>query len=174
MPSGDDSDAEKLTTTERVKPGDKLASERERETEVDVGSGLDTPNHERTPMAEDDGKDVKRKEKPPLDSNVYSTKKTVAQGMMDLALLTSNASQLKMLMKYSDQKGQLFAAHVVCLSLSILLQVIVGVLLIVNSRYNINRPSHHSRADLMNNATVVGVFLITVVNVLASSFDDGR
>lgn len=174
MPSGGDSDADKLTSTEMIIPREKLSDERERETDTaDVGSGLDTPNHERTPMAEE-GKQVGKKDKPPLDSNVYSTKKTVAQGMMDLALLTSNAAQLKMLLKYSDQKGQLFAAHVTCLSLSIILQVIVGVLLILNSRYNINRPSHHSRADLMNNATVVGVFLITVVNVLASSFDDGR
>lgn len=31
----------------------------------------------------------------PLDMNIYATRKTVAQGMMDIALMTANASQLK-------------------------------------------------------------------------------
>ena len=30
-----------------------------------------------------------------LDPNIYSTKKTVAQGMLDIALLSANASQLR-------------------------------------------------------------------------------
>ncbi|XP_054708899.1 ninjurin-A-like [Uloborus diversus] len=113
-----------------------------------------------------------RKARKPLDNNIYSTKKTVAQGMMDLALLTANASQLKMLLKYNIQRTSLFFIQISCISISIALQIIVGVLLIINSRYNINRPSHHSRADLMNNLTVIGIFLITVVNVISSSFSD--
>ena len=34
-----------------------------------------------------------------LDANVYATKKTIAQGMLDVALLTANASQLKYLLQ---------------------------------------------------------------------------
>ncbi|PRD36052.1 UNVERIFIED_CONTAM: Ninj1 [Trichonephila clavipes] len=120
----------------------------------------------------------------PLDPNVYSTKKTVAQGMMDLALLTANASQLKLVLRYNRENSAIFFIHVACICISITLQVtkklfsvgdhkiIVGVMLILNSRYDINRPSHHSRADLMNNLTVIGIFLVTVVNVIAASFSD--
>lgn len=36
---------------------------------------------------------------PGLDANVYATKKTIAQGMLDVALLTANASQLKYLLQ---------------------------------------------------------------------------
>merc|ERR1712241_1262637 len=34
-----------------------------------------------------------------LDHNRYATKKTIAQGMLDIALLSSNASQLKYLLQ---------------------------------------------------------------------------
>ncbi|KAF8785894.1 Ninjurin-1 like protein [Argiope bruennichi] len=115
-----------------------------------------------------------KKVRKPLDGNIYSTKKTVAQGMMDIALLTANASQLKLLLKYNQDKSAIFFIHIACICVSLALQIIVGVMLILNSRYDINRPSHHSRADLMNNLTVIGIFLITVVNVLAASFSDSN
>ncbi|GFV54883.1 hypothetical protein TNCV_4446591 [Trichonephila clavipes] len=37
--------------------------------------------------------------RPGIDVNLYATKKSVAQGMMDIALLTANASQLKYILK---------------------------------------------------------------------------
>ena len=36
---------------------------------------------------------------PRLDANRYATKKTIAQGMLDVALLTANASQLKYILQ---------------------------------------------------------------------------
>ncbi|GFY75063.1 ninjurin-1 [Trichonephila inaurata madagascariensis] len=135
--------------------------------ESGVLSSEDTGVHEIT-----DTLQPPKKLKKPLDNNVYSTKKTVAQGMMDLALLTANASQLKLVLKYNQEKSAIFFIHVSCICISITLQIIVGVMLILNSRYDINRPSHHSRADLMNNLTVIGIFLVTVVNVIAASFSD--
>ncbi|GIY12047.1 ninjurin-1 [Caerostris darwini] len=130
----------------------------------------DTMEMETMPIAED--MQPPKKLRKPLDNNMYSTKKTVAQGMMDLALLTANASQLKLLLKYNQEKSAIFFIHVSCICISVALQIVVGVMLILNSRYDINRPSHHSRADIINNLTVVGIFLITVVNVMAASFSD--
>lgn len=34
-----------------------------------------------------------------LNANRYATKKTIAQGMLDIALLTANASQLKYILQ---------------------------------------------------------------------------
>ena len=34
-----------------------------------------------------------------LDPNRYATKKTIGQGMLDIALLTSNASQLRYILQ---------------------------------------------------------------------------
>merc|ERR1712226_530407 len=37
-----------------------------------------------------------------LDANRYATKKTIAQGMLDVALLTANASQLKYVLQLGE------------------------------------------------------------------------
>lgn len=107
--------------------------------------------------------------KPPMDVNLYATKKSVAQGMMDIALLTANASQLKYVLREGDS-NRFYTLNIVCISLSIAIQVVVGCLLIVNGRYNINMTRQQPRAELMNNLTIIGVFLITVVNVFVSAF----
>jgi hypothetical protein len=48
-----------------------------------------------------------------LDANVYATKKTIAQGMLDVALLTANASQLKYLLQLGKEQ-QFF--YLVCMT----------------------------------------------------------
>ncbi|XP_067132119.1 ninjurin-A-like [Centruroides vittatus] len=111
---------------------------------------------------------VKPKTCKPMDVNLYATKKSVAQGMLDIALLTSNASQLRYLLQ--EPKNASYYIAIVCLSISITLQIVVGILLLFNAKYNINKTHQQSRAELMNNLTTIGVFLITVVNILASSF----
>lgn len=50
------------------------------------------------------------------------------------------------------------------------LQIAVGVGLIVNSTYNVKERDDICKADKINNFTVIGIFLITVVNVFIASF----
>ncbi|CAL1265023.1 unnamed protein product [Larinioides sclopetarius] len=107
--------------------------------------------------------------RPGIDVNLYATKKSVAQGMMDIALLTANASQLKYILKEGEE-SRFYLVNVICIGISITLQLVVGVLLILNTRYNINLISHQSRAELVNNLTIIGIFLITVSNVFVSAF----
>lgn len=57
-----------------------------------------------------------------MDVNRYATKKTVTQGMLDLALLTANASQLKYILQNGDQL-QFYTLLLWLISASILLQV---------------------------------------------------
>uniref|UniRef100_A0A1B0D6D3 Uncharacterized protein n=1 Tax=Phlebotomus papatasi TaxID=29031 RepID=A0A1B0D6D3_PHLPP len=38
-----------------------------------------------------------------MDANRYATKKTIAQGMLDIALLTANASQLKYILQVGEK-----------------------------------------------------------------------
>lgn len=49
-------------------------------------------------------------------------------------------------------------------------QVAVGVGLIWNSRYNVKDDVDICKADRINNYTVIGIFLITTVNVFVTSF----
>lgn len=66
----------------------------------------------------------------PINMNHYATKKSAAQSMLDVALLMANSSQLKTAL-YVGPQYRFYIPLIVLLSLSITLQVIVGLLLIV-------------------------------------------
>ncbi|KAH7973999.1 hypothetical protein HPB49_008282 [Dermacentor silvarum] len=105
----------------------------------------------------------------PLDMNMYATRKTLAQGMLDLALLSSNACQLRRVL--SAPPGQRYHGTCVAfLALSVSFQLLAGLLLVLLGRWNINCPWEQRKADLVNNVVVLLTFLISVVNVLLSAF----
>ncbi|XP_017843967.1 ninjurin-1 isoform X2 [Drosophila busckii] len=108
-------------------------------------------------------------ETPIPDVNAYQHKKTLAQGMMDLALLSANANQLRYVLETSTAHPY-FYPSLIFISLSIIFQIAVGVGLIWNGRYNIKDEKEICRANKINNYTVIGIFIVTVVNVLISSF----
>ncbi|XP_073946451.1 ninjurin A isoform X2 [Choristoneura fumiferana] len=103
------------------------------------------------------------------DVNTYQQKKNLAQGMMDLALLSANANQLRYVLE-SSSTHPYFYPSLAFISMSIILQVAVGVGLIMNSRYDVNDKKDICKADKINNMTVLGVFLVTIVNVFITSF----
>lgn len=65
-----------------------------------------------------------------INMNHYATKKTAAQSMLDVALLMANSSQLKTVL-YVGPRYRFYIPLIVLLSLSITLQVIVGLLLVI-------------------------------------------
>ncbi|GLV39256.1 Ninjurin A [Carabus blaptoides fortunei] len=103
------------------------------------------------------------------DVNVYQHKKTLAQGMMDLALFSANANQLRYVLESSSQHPYYYPS-IVFISFSLFFQVAVGVGLIWNSRYNVKDKREICIANKINNFTVIGIFLITVINVFISAF----
>jgi hypothetical protein len=62
-------------------------------------------------------------------ASYYHSKKSTAEGMMDISLLTANANQLKFILFY-NQDSKTFYAALSLIVLSLLLQVAVGFLLI--------------------------------------------
>ncbi|XP_017139339.1 ninjurin-2 isoform X2 [Drosophila miranda] len=108
-------------------------------------------------------------ETPIPDVNAYQHKKTLAQGMMDLALLSANANQLRYVLEMNQQHPY-FYPSLLFICLSIIFQIAVGVGLIWNGRYNIKNEQEICRANKINNYTVIGIFIVTVVNVLISAF----
>ncbi|XP_047520982.1 ninjurin-A isoform X1 [Pieris napi] len=103
------------------------------------------------------------------DVNTYQQKKNLAQGMMDLALLSANANQLRYVLE-SASSHPYYYPSLTFIAMSIVLQIAVGVGLIMNSRYNVKDDKDICKADKINNFTVLGVFLITIVNVFITSF----
>jgi len=55
-------------------------------------------------------------------ANTYAAKKTVAQGMMDIALITANANQLRYVLEFGERNA-VFYLITVLIAVSILLQV---------------------------------------------------
>ncbi|XP_017786800.1 PREDICTED: uncharacterized protein LOC108569673 [Nicrophorus vespilloides] len=103
------------------------------------------------------------------DVNVYQHKKTLAQGMMDLALFSANANQLRYIIE-SYARHPYFYPSVIMISISLLLQVGIGVGLIWNARYNVKDKKEICVANKINNYTVIGIFLVTTINVFISAF----
>lgn len=59
-----------------------------------------------------------------IDKNLYATKKSVSQGLLDVALLTSNVAQLKnAVLDPNVSHVALHRTHIILLVVSILLQV---------------------------------------------------
>lgn len=71
-----------------------------------------------------------------INMNHYATKKTAAQSMLDVALLMANSSQLKTVL-YVGPRYRFYIPLIVLLSLSITLQVIVGLLLVFIGKSNV-------------------------------------
>lgn len=103
------------------------------------------------------------------DVHIYQQKKTLAQGMMDLALLSANANQLRYVVETNGNHPFFYVALTMIL-LSIIMQVAVGIGLIWNSRYNVKDKREICKAERANNWTVIGIFLVTVLNILIAAF----
>jgi len=105
-----------------------------------------------------------------MDHNRYATKKTIAQGMLDVALLTANASQLRYVLQVGEQHD-FFTLMVTLISLSIALQILVGILLMILGALDIsdNSPSQQA-ADIVNDVSIIFVFIITMLNVVIAAF----
>ena len=58
-----------------------------------------------------------------LDANSYATKKTIAQGLLDVALLTANASQLKNVLQVGADNHMFYYFMLSLIIISIILQV---------------------------------------------------
>ncbi|PZC83083.1 hypothetical protein B5X24_HaOG208556 [Helicoverpa armigera] len=105
-----------------------------------------------------------------LDANRYATKKTVAQGMLDIALLTSNASQLKYVLQVGP-KHEFYTLLVVLISISIVLQVISAVVAVVLSFiFNINHQPDHRKAEVLNNVSLIFKVFSIAINIIISIF----
>ncbi|CAM1305154.1 Uncharacterised protein g3959 [Pycnogonum litorale] len=109
------------------------------------------------------------KYKQPYDANLYTTKQTIGLGLMELALLTTNAVQMRNVVE-SGKDRPFYMLCLLCVSSSLVVQLVVGVLLILNGRYNVNRWAEEHKADLLCDTIFVCIFFITIANVFFSTF----
>ncbi|XP_020299781.1 ninjurin-1-like [Pseudomyrmex gracilis] len=120
-------------------------------------------------VVKEQGMSVDTTDKRNRQSNTFAAKKTVAQGMMDVALITANANQLRYLLEY-QQNSPTFYLTMSMIIISLILQIGVGVSLIFKGRYDMKGKSKSTNAERINNYVVVTVFLITIINVFIAAF----
>ncbi|XP_042212417.1 ninjurin-2-like isoform X2 [Homarus americanus] len=107
-----------------------------------------------------------------LDANNYATKKTVAQGMLDVALLTANASQLKYVLEVGE-KHPYYTAMIILISFSLVLQIIVGLLSLTLSMTcdcKMEVAKYSVPANIINFFNLSAVFIITALNIIITGF----
>ncbi|XP_060931496.1 ninjurin-1 [Limanda limanda] len=105
----------------------------------------------------------------PINLNHYATKKTAAQSMLDVALLMANSSQLKTVL-YVGAQYRFYLPLIVLLSISITLQVAVGLLLVfIAVKYDLNDVRKHAKLNRMNNAATVFVFFTVLINIFITA-----
>ncbi|KAJ8370865.1 hypothetical protein SKAU_G00108930 [Synaphobranchus kaupii] len=105
----------------------------------------------------------------PLNMNHYANKKSAAESMLDIALLMANASQLKAVLEQGPE-FTFYNALISLISISIILQVIVGILLIFIVKWNLNDESKHFKLNVLENIATGLVFIIVVINVFITAF----
>ncbi|KAL0978035.1 hypothetical protein UPYG_G00165100 [Umbra pygmaea] len=108
-----------------------------------------------------------------LNMNHYANKKSAAESMLDVALLMANASQLKAVM----EQGPSFTFYtplIALISISLILQITVGILLIFIVKWNLNDESTHFKLNIMENIATALVFVIVVAAQLSHRSENLR
>ncbi|KAG7222198.1 hypothetical protein INR49_016612, partial [Caranx melampygus] len=104
-----------------------------------------------------------------LNMNLYATKKTAAEGMLDIALFLANITHMKTVIE-QGAGYRYYVAVLTLISFSLALQIVAGVLIIIIGRRDLNNSALQKRLDYLNNVTTIIVFITTVLNLFISTF----
>ncbi|XP_019732562.1 ninjurin-2-like isoform X2 [Hippocampus comes] len=108
-----------------------------------------------------------------LNMNLYATKKTAAEGMLDIALFLANITHMKTVIE-QGAGYRYYAAVLTLISFSLALQIVAGILIIVIARRDLNVVSNQRRLDYLNNVATGVIFVTTVINFFISFFGSKR
>ncbi|CAF0832486.1 unnamed protein product [Didymodactylos carnosus] len=101
--------------------------------------------------------------------NLYATKKTIGHGMLEFALLTSNAMQLRTLI-IQKHRNVLWTVSIILVCVSILLQIGLGFLLVLIGKGDIRNPSKQTKLERLNNLSLFLILLISICNIVINVF----
>ncbi|XP_047246226.1 ninjurin-2-like isoform X4 [Girardinichthys multiradiatus] len=102
-----------------------------------------------------------------LNMNLYATKKTAAEGMLDIALFLANITHMKTVIE-QGAGYRYYAAVLTLISFSLALQIVAGVLIIIIARRDLNEEANQKCLDSLNNKTTAVILLIFITNIFIS------
>jgi hypothetical protein len=98
--------------------------------------------------------------------NQYATKKTVAVGNLEIALLTTNAVQLKTLLGHKADKDVIWYIGFILVCASLFIQVLNACILVLLGTGNISKERQQHRLVSLNNFSLILSIFVTVINVV--------
>ncbi|KFV08535.1 Ninjurin-2, partial [Pterocles gutturalis] len=104
-----------------------------------------------------------------MNVNHYATKKSVAESMLDMALFMANVTQLKAVVEQGTS-FQYYTTLIVLISISLFFQVVIGILLIISARLNLNDVEKQPSLDILNNIATALVFVTVIINIFITAF----
>ncbi|KAM9845656.1 ninjurin-2-like [Aulostomus maculatus] len=109
-----------------------------------------------------------------LNMNLYATKKTAAEGMLDIALFLANITHMKTVIE-QGAGYRYYAAVLTLISFSLALQIVAGVLIIIIARFEMTQFSSWQRLlNFLNNLTTGIFFLTFIINIIKAAFGTQR
>merc|ERR1711963_1222260 len=112
-----------------------------------------------------------------LDANRYATKKTIAQGMLDIALLTANASQLKYVLSLGAENHPFYHLMLSLIIVSIVLQVLTAIIMFILGPMNLNTLNNENTMMILNHVALAfcfgSMFVDTVKYVFVAEGSSG-
>lgn len=98
--------------------------------------------------------------------NRYATKKTLANSSFEVALLVTNAVQLKNLLANKTHQDALWYVGLTLVCLSLFIQVINACILVLLGKDDISKEQKQPRLVWLNNVSLILSVLLAIVNVV--------
>ncbi|XP_056445431.1 ninjurin-2-like isoform X6 [Gadus macrocephalus] len=101
--------------------------------------------------------------------NLYATKKSAAEGMLDLALFLANITHMKTVIE-QGAGFRYYIAVLTLISFSLVLQIVAGVLIIIIARRDVSQQTNQKSLDSLNNVATIIIFFIFITNICITVF----
>ncbi|XP_014677004.1 PREDICTED: ninjurin-1-like isoform X2 [Priapulus caudatus] len=101
--------------------------------------------------------------------NSYCTRKTIAMGLLDVALLIANIEKTKSVIN-TAKRQQFYYFILTLLVLIVLVQISLAFLLLFVGKMDISNRLRHRRLDVWNNVAITLIVLTVVMQIFATSF----
>ena len=98
--------------------------------------------------------------------NQYATKKTIALSNLEIALLTTNAVQLKTLLGHKENRDTLWLVSFVLVIVSLAIQVINACILVLLGSGDLSKVPRQHCLVCLNNFSLILSVLVNVINVV--------
>ena len=98
--------------------------------------------------------------------NGYATKKTLANSSFELALVVTNAVQLKNLLSHKSGQDTLWYIGLALVCASLLIQVVNACVLVLLGTDDISKQRRQHRLVSLNNFSLVLSVLLAIVNIV--------